>query len=119
VSLPACDFPKGYLAAIGYRRAGRLALRLDILERIAAHAWRLGKNGSFAIDSRLQSLAGCGANDMDAVLAEIGFHKDGEQFSFRRKNKTKTKQAKKTKVIKKVKYNPHSPFAKLKELALP
>ena len=67
VSLPTDDFPQGFLAAIGYRPTGRLAVRLDILERIAAHAWHLGKKGPFAIDSQLQSLAGCGTEDMSAI----------------------------------------------------
>jgi ATP-dependent RNA helicase SUPV3L1/SUV3 len=119
VSLPTSDFPLSYLAAIGYRPAGRLALRLDILERVAAHAWQLASKEPFAIDAQLQSLAGCGAEDMSTILSELGFHKNGEQFSVRRKKVAKQKQSPKAKPAKKVHYDPHSPFAKLKELALP
>ncbi|NQU58355.1 MAG: disulfide oxidoreductase, partial [Rhodospirillales bacterium] len=117
VSLPAADFPQGYLAAIGYRPAGRLALRLDILERVAALAWKLGRKGQFAMDSQLQSLAGCGTEDMSTILTELGFRKEGEMFTVNRVAKPKPRRI--AKPDKKVHYDPHSPFAKLKQLALP
>ncbi len=134
VSLPSDDYPKGYLEAIGYRPAGRLALRLDILERIAAHAWRLGRKGSFLADAHFLSLAGCSAEDLIPILKEIGFRlvkqtEEGNYFAIQRKrsrppaakNTDKTKKAKrprKPKPKKEAKIDPHSPFAKLKELNL-
>ena len=115
VSLPTGDFPGGYLAAIGYRPAGRLALRLDILERIAAQAWQLCRKGPFAVDSQLLSQAGCGAKDMIAILHELGFRQDGDLFAVDQKSKPKRK----VRAAKKVSLDPHSPFAKLKEMTLP
>jgi ATP-dependent RNA helicase SUPV3L1/SUV3 len=117
VSLPTGDFPVAFLAAIGYRPAGRLALRLDILERVAGHAWNMGRKGPFAIDAPIQSLAGCGTDDMCAILAELGFQQRGNLFSIKKAARAKSKG--KSKPLRKVHYDPHSPFAKLKELALP
>lgn len=117
VSLPTGDFPAAFLAAIGYHPAGRLALRLDILERVAARAWNMGRKGAFALDSQLLSLAGCGAGDMSAILGELGFQKQGELFAIRKTARAKPKG--KAKPFRKTYYDPHSPFAKLKELALP
>ena len=134
VSLPSDDYPQGYLDAIGYRPAGRLALRLDILERIAARAWKLGGKTPFIADSEFLSLAGCGAEDMTAILGEIGFRKtveteNGIQYAIKRKYPkpvtrkgskkiSKPKNSRKTEAVKEAKIDPHSPFAKLKELAL-
>ncbi|MBL6931372.1 MAG: disulfide oxidoreductase [Rhodospirillales bacterium] len=138
VSLPSSDFPPGYLNAIGYRPAGRLALRLDILERIAAHAWRLGRKGPFLADSHFLSLAGCATQDLDPILKETGFRKTkkteaGVYYAVERKRSkpptpkkddkvSKPEGTKKAKTRKKARkepeIDPHSPFAILKELTL-
>ncbi len=137
VSLPTKNFPLGYLEATGYRAAGRLALRLDILERVAAHAWNLGRKGPFLAGAHLLSLAGCSAEDIGEILEEIGFCKsketdDGAYYAIKRKRakprpRKDTQMAKKpntpkgrrkAKPAKEPKYDPDSPFAKLKELAL-
>ena len=124
VSLPSGDFPPGYLEAIGYRPAGRLALRLDIFERITAHAWKLGRKGPFIADAHLLSLAGCGPDDLEAILKEVGFCKsketeDGILYALVRKRKkpkaakkpTQKKQPRKPKPV-----DPDSPFAVLRQL---
>jgi len=125
VSLPSADFPPGYLEAIGYRPTGRLALRLDILERIAAHAWNLGRKGTFIADTQLLSLAGCGNDDLETILKEIGFRKSKEtdsgiEYAIERKRAKPAlrKKPKKTKPVKKVYVDPDSPFAILKEMTL-
>jgi ATP-dependent RNA helicase SUPV3L1/SUV3 len=134
VSLPSKDFPAEYLKAIGYRPAGRLALRLDILERIAAHAWRLGRKGAFLADTHFLSLAGCGIKDLEPIMKEIGFRKaketdEGVYFAIQRKRPkppvqkkdgqpAKPKRTRKAKPRKEPEIDPHSPFAKLKELTL-
>ena len=147
VSLTSADFPEGYLDALGYRTAGRLALRLDILERIAAHAWKLGQKGPFAADVALLSLAGCGTEDIADILQAVGFRKvaetdEGVTFGVDRKRpkrprrklgaKTeikkksgkdadppqKQKPPRKPKQRREPRYDPNSPFAKLKDLKL-
>jgi len=125
VSLPSDEFPLGYLSAIGFQKAGHLALRLDIFERISAHVWRLGRKGSFIVDTKLLSLAGCGSDDIELVLKEIGFYKYKETKSgveyaiLRKQDKFSAKRGlKKTKPCNDVKANPDSPFAVLRELNL-
>jgi ATP-dependent RNA helicase SUPV3L1/SUV3 len=125
VSLPSDEFPAGYLDAIGYHRAGRLAVRLDIFERIAAHAWKLGYKGSFVADTQLLSLAGCGIEDMETILKEIGFSKSketvsGVAYAIKRKRvkSVPRKSLQKNQRMKNVKVDPDSPFAKLKKIIL-
>jgi ATP-dependent RNA helicase SUPV3L1/SUV3 len=134
VSLPTGDFPPGYLQAIGYRPAGTLALRLDILERIAARAWLLGRKEPFLADAPFLSLAGCGAEAMGAIFREIGFCKvkendEGIYYAIERKHARSPaqksgkkpqgkKHARRSKPVKEIKIDPHSPFAKLKVLTL-
>ena len=65
--------PKAYLEAIGYRPLGPLALRIDILERVAAKLWELGQKGPFAIPAEVLNLVGCSAEDMDGVLRALGY----------------------------------------------
>jgi len=65
--------PPPHLAAIGYRALGPLALRVDMVERIAAAARRLARKGRFRPTAELMSLAGCGAEDLAPVLKALGF----------------------------------------------
>lgn len=123
VSLPSEGFPPGYLDAIGYQPAGRLALRLDIFERIAAHAWKIGRNGSFVADAQLLSLAGCGSEDIEMILKEIGFYKfketdTGDEYAIesKRVKYAPQKNFRRTRPIENVRVDPDSPFAILKEL---
>jgi ATP-dependent RNA helicase SUPV3L1/SUV3 len=125
VSLPSDEFPPGYLDAIGYQTAGRLALRIDIFERIAAHAWKLGRKGSFIADLKLLSLAGCGSEDMETILKEIGFRKfketdTGTEYAIEHKlvKSAPQKNLQKTKPMKNVKADPASPFAILEKMIL-
>ena len=73
VSVPVNNFPAAFLTAVGYRKMGQLAIRVDMLERMAAHAWSLARKGPFAIDPDILSLAGCGIEDMKAILKDLGF----------------------------------------------
>jgi len=125
VSLLSDGYPPGYLDAIGYQPAGRLALRLDIFERVAAHAWKLGSKGSFVADAQLLSLAGCGIEDIEIILKEIGFYRlrktvSGIEYAIKRK-RTKyplRKNLRRTKPMRNLKVDSDSPFAILKELTL-
>ncbi|HBC09148.1 MAG TPA: hypothetical protein DC046_16425 [Rhodospirillaceae bacterium] len=133
VSLPAGRLPGDYWEQVGFRRFGKTALRIDMVERIAAKAWDQAKAGGkagFEISPDLLSLAGCGAADMAQILRGLGFK--GREVegvlrfrpSARRpapdaradgKAKGKAKTPAPT-VAPKV--DPHSPFAKLKDLVL-
>jgi len=65
--------PPGFYEAIGYRAVGRLAVRIDIVERLAETAWNLAEAGPFAAGPEMLNLLGCPAGDMAAVLADLGF----------------------------------------------
>jgi hypothetical protein len=116
VSLPiAAGVPKRFYAAIGYRPFKELALRVDMLERLAARAWELSRSGPFTADPVLLSLAGCGADGIGEILMVLGYRAkgsgDGVTFSLRRRHKSTARRsgapADKT----------ASPFAKLRRPA--
>jgi len=112
--------PAAYWEQVGYRRFGGLALRIDMVERIAAKAWDLVKSNrnGFGIEPDLLSLAGCGVDDMAAVLKGLGFRGrlvDGEmRFRPPRRPAADAKRTASKLPAKPV--DPHSPFAKLQEL---
>lgn len=123
VSLLSDEFPTEYLNAIGYQPVGRLALRLDVLERVSTLAWKLGRKGSFVFDAQLQSLTGCRSEDIEIILKEVGFCKFKEtdfgiEYVIERKvaKNLPQKNHKKNKPKKNLKVDSDSPFAILREL---
>lgn len=110
-SLPVNSGGDSFFEAIGYRPLGPLALRLDILERMAALLWTLSRKGPFKMEAELLSLAGCGHEEMDGVLKALGYRagkKGGKTtYALPRKRKPAPKKPCKTPV------RPDSPFAKL------
>jgi ATP-dependent RNA helicase SUPV3L1/SUV3 len=142
VSVPAGRLPGDYWEQVGFRRFGKTALRIDMVERIAAKAWEMAKAGGkagFDIAPDLLSLAGCGAADMAQILRGLGFKGRETEGVLRfrpaaraaapegaRTNKPSGKTAKgkgkgKAKAAAPpppAKVDPHSPFAKLKDLVL-
>ena len=142
VSVRIGDTPNDYLNAVGYRPVGRLAVRADMLERLSAHAWALGRKGPFAIDTEFLSLAGCTLEDMDGVLKGLGFRPvpapkndavappaplySPPWKSRKRPDSGKSRPVRKPRSAgkqepashRKAIYDPDSPFAKLKEMTL-
>ncbi|MEK9672533.1 MAG: helicase-related protein [Rhodospirillaceae bacterium] len=120
VSVPVTDrLPGAYWEQVGFRRFGAVALRVDMVERIASLAWTLSRKEKkgFLIGPDILSLAGLGEDAMAAVLGGLGFKVRtvaGERRfrPFRIPAAGKTKQAK----PKPPKVDPHSPFAKLQNL---
>ena len=126
--------PEGWLRAAGFRPAGTLFVRADILERISELAWNKIVKGPFEANEEFLSLLGCGNDDIGGVMHAVGFtpDKNGKYVLKSRgkgagKGKNKPKQAKKptdkkpprkTKSADKQKIDPNSPFAKLKQLKL-
>ena len=116
--------PDGFYGAVGYARLGALAVRCDMVERLASMAWTLARKGPFALTgdagAGLMSLAGCGAEEMAVILAGLGYRgkpdKDGVlHFGHARPPRTKSKQASGLKK-KQPKALKDSPFAVLKNL---
>ncbi|MDH5748904.1 MAG: helicase-related protein, partial [Rhodospirillales bacterium] len=62
-----------FFEACGFRPVGRIAIRIDMLERLAETAWELSRKGPFAAGPQLMSLAGCGPDDMPDILRACGY----------------------------------------------
>ncbi len=114
--------PGGFYEAVGYACFGNLAVRCDMVERLASQVWALARKGPFTLSgddgAGLMSLAGCGAEDMAEILAGLGYRgkadKDGVlYFNYARPPRAKSKQPVKKTRQKLVK---DSPFAALKNL---
>ena len=116
----ARDAPQGFYQAMGYVPFGRLAVRADIAERLASVAWALARKGPFPATPALLSLAGCGTEEMTAILAGLGYrgqkNKAGE-LRFRHASKPRTKVKKEARK-KLVQVDRDSPFTKLQDLAV-
>ena len=71
-------------AACGYQAAGPRAVRADRLDRVAAAAARLSRDGPFAPPREFATLLGCSAAEVPAVLASIGYVERDGRFAWRR-----------------------------------
>ena len=67
--------PEGWLRAAGFRPAGKLFVRADMLERLAEMAWKRleAAKGPFEANEDFLSLAGCGADELPGILTSLGF----------------------------------------------
>ncbi len=103
--------PAGLYSATGYVRIGGLAVRADILERLAAAARREPRDRPFAISQDMLSLLGVTRAAAGAVLADLGYVRTGgsdEHPMFRRparRSRTRHRAARTR--------QDHSPFAVL------
>jgi len=89
-SLPAGKAAESrFLEAIGYRLVGALAVRVEILERVASDAWDLSAKGPFEEPAQLMNLVGCGAEDLGRVLHALGYQREtkDEKVSYRPKRR--------------------------------
>jgi ATP-dependent RNA helicase SUPV3L1/SUV3 len=75
--------PSAYYAACGYQAAGRCALRVDVLHRIAVAAARLSRDDGFAAPRDLVALLGS-EDELAGVLASLGFERRDARFLPRR-----------------------------------
>ena len=102
-------------AAMGYRVLGPRILRVDRVERLAARVRILSRQGAFGALPELANLAGCGLADLPAVLEALGYRAKasdaaGPRFRGRHRHGAARPIP--------ARHDPHSPFAKLKELSL-
>ena len=116
--------PDGFYGAVGYACFGNLAVRCDMVERLASTAWALARRGPFPLSGEagagLMSLAGCGADEMAEILAGLGYLGKADKagvlhFGHASPPRAKSKQALKKKRQKSVK---DSPFADLQNLTV-
>ena len=102
-------------AAMGFAVLGPRVLRADRLERLAAAARRLARQGPFPASPELAELAGAAPAELEAMLTAMGYRVAlGESgaalFHTRRRAHGKPRR--------RVRPHKDSPFAKLKELRL-
>ncbi len=69
----ATELPASYYSAIGYQPAGSLAVRVDILERLAAALRRRARQGPFSPSGELRSLCGAQPDDFTGILRSLGY----------------------------------------------
>ncbi len=99
-----------FLDQCGFRVFRDRAIRIDMLDRLAALAHKAGENGPFAINHAMVSLAGCNERELAGVLRGLGYRAkevDGIlTFRYRhRARQPKRRRATET----------HSPFASLEQ----
>lgn len=119
----------GFLEAVGYRALGPLAVRIDMAERMTSKAWLMARSGPFKMSAELVSMIGASNDDIPGVMRALGFRRikrggeDGtteDRYApVRGKTRTATgnngaAQAQPPLPV----IDPHSPFAKLKNLTL-
>jgi ATP-dependent RNA helicase SUPV3L1/SUV3 len=73
------NIPHAYYYACGYRPSGARAVRIDMLERLAAQI-RAGRRdgpyqGGFEASQPLMSLVGCSGEDFESILTSLGYRK--------------------------------------------
>lgn len=74
--------PEGWLRAAGFRPAGTLFVRADMLERISEMAWKRleaapkESRGAFEANEDFLSLAGCGVDELPGIMVSLGFQAD-------------------------------------------
>ena len=101
---------------------GGLAVRIDIVERIASRAHRIAAAGPFVPGAEFFALAGCTAEALGPVLQGLGFQREEPDAEGvvrygaavrRRRGKAKGPTRRRGQ-----KGDPDSPFAKLADLGL-
>ncbi|MCK6450763.1 MAG: disulfide oxidoreductase [Alphaproteobacteria bacterium] len=71
--------PEALDLALGFRRMGPRAIRVDQLERLSAACRRLARQGAFAATPALRELAGCAEGEIAGVLKALGYRAQVDQ----------------------------------------
>jgi len=114
VSFEAEGFPDGYAQALGFEVLGGQAIRLDIVERLAADLRRRSREGEpFELDAPIMAMTGLTADHLGSVVKALGYSMDQEG----RYRRHKKKGRKRAKVVKRdLEEATSSPFAALRHL---
>ena len=93
VAIGAPAAPPGFAEAIGFEALGERALRIDIVERLAARLRSLSRGGAFAPEPDLSALTGLGGDELARVIEALGYEAAGEgRFRRRRGRRSRTPQ---------------------------
>jgi ATP-dependent RNA helicase SUPV3L1/SUV3 len=98
VSLPVDPArPEDLDLALGFRRLGPRAIRVDRVEKLAAACRRLARQGPFAATPALRDLAQCPEGDIAGVLKALGYRAEagpeGITFAERARKRPKRRRA--------------------------
>jgi ATP-dependent RNA helicase SUPV3L1/SUV3 len=104
--------------AMGYRVLGALALRVDRVERLAAAARGLARQGPFAATPALAEIAGAGVDDLGALLAGLGYRAVEGGALFQPRPRRKGRRAQTPRPARAGERRADGPFAKLRDLRL-
>jgi ATP-dependent RNA helicase SUPV3L1/SUV3 len=112
--------------AIGFRPfrgpSGVRAIRIDVVERLVAKAYRMSKAGAFRATPELCGLAGCGPKDLALVLGALGYVAEVEEsgVTFHRRPRRPGRARKRARGTGRGRRDAPapSPFAKLRDLDL-
>jgi ATP-dependent RNA helicase SUPV3L1/SUV3 len=77
-ALPGAAAANAYLAASGYRPVGDMAVRADILDRLAQLAHAANQGAPFEASHEMLSLLGRGRAGLDNVLRDLGYGGEGD-----------------------------------------
>ncbi len=81
-TLPASADPRG--AALAYRRAGRMWVRIDLADRLASHAHKVrSAGGDNPVDTELATSIGLDPDSLARLMSDIGFAKAGDSWRWR------------------------------------
>lgn len=84
--------PPSFYLASGYQPAGRRAVRVDRLDRVAALAARLSRTGPFVPPGELRSILGCTETEVSGVLTSIGYVERDGRFQWRRRGRRESRR---------------------------
>jgi ATP-dependent RNA helicase SUPV3L1/SUV3 len=111
------ELPPSFYAAIGLRVLNGLALRPDRLERVAAAARRVARQGPFLAGAELAVVARVETRALPGLLAGLGYRRvidaGGETFIARPQRRREMAEVNPNRQVKE-----GHPFAKLRELKL-
>ena len=107
----------GLFHAIGYLRLGPRAIRVDMVERLAAESRKATRKGPASVTPELLSLSGSTAEQFRAVMASLGFRVSGEEGALNMRVDPAARRAKHAPRHDK-RHDRSSPFAKLLELEM-
>ena len=106
-----------YFEAIGYRPFKTIAIRVDVLERLAEKIWALTQKSPAELPVDIQTMSGCNFETLSEIVVALGYRRDKQEDHFlfsrtpRLYRKLKTPQTRRP-----PKQTNHSPFAKLNTL---
>jgi ATP-dependent RNA helicase SUPV3L1/SUV3 len=110
------EVPAAFHQAIGYPRAGPLAVRVDMLDRLERNLHRFRDASGLKADLGLAQLIGCAPEHLDQLLVGLGYRRAGDvegAATYRRRPPQRHRDGAVAGDT-----GADSPFAKLKEIEL-